>query len=284
MSSAGSFYKGVPLYDYDPVDVREAKRILSEFGGGSVDLTLDDRTGMAKLVLNNPSKKNALSGKMIAEFSDAVDRLEALAGVRSVVVTGAQEGGGFCTGGDLEFVKRAASPHMGVLMSTVMTDALTRLADLPVVSTAYINASGALGGGAEIAFACDHRLMTPDSRIGLIHVRLGIVPAWGGIAHLLRNACCPRSTALDFVTSGRILTAGEAVARGLATRVVADEAEAEAWLGESVGGRRDPAVGRAAKAAFLAAHDTTTQTRIFANLFGGVENKKALDMNLKHKQ
>ena len=78
---------------------------------------------------------------MLVEMADAVSSLESWTTGKAVIVRGAQ-GGGFCAGGDLDFVRRIVSPQMGFNMSTLMTDTLTRLHKLPLLTLSYIEGSG----------------------------------------------------------------------------------------------------------------------------------------------
>lgn len=85
----------------------------------------------------------------------------------------------FCSGGDLNTVKKISNPDDGYRMSTLMHDTLTRLHQLPLVSVALIQGK-ALGGGAELATACDFRLFTNKGEIGFVQGRMGVVTGWGG--------------------------------------------------------------------------------------------------------
>lgn len=124
--------------------------------GGSVDLKKDDFTGIATLIMNNPSRKNAFSGKMMVEFYECILELEKWDSGKCVVLAGA--GDTFCSGGDLETVQKQISK--GKEMSELMQTATSRLFNLPLVSVAAIEGH-ALGGGAELATACDFRIMKP---------------------------------------------------------------------------------------------------------------------------
>jgi enoyl-CoA hydratase/carnithine racemase len=96
----------------------------------------------------------------------------------------------------------------GLRLATIMGDALARLEALACPTIAALNGP-ARGGGAEIAVACDLRVMAEDADIGFVHTRLGIVTAWGGGQRLLRAVGYAR--ALDLLTTGRVLSAVEAL-------------------------------------------------------------------------
>jgi enoyl-CoA hydratase/carnithine racemase len=126
-----------------------------------------------------------------------------------------------------------------------MAEALDRLEALPIPTIAAIEGP-ALGGGAEIAVACDIRIMAEAATLGMMHVRLGITPAWGGGQRLLRLTGYAR--ALEWLTMGRVLTAQEAFSYGLANRVVGKgQAMAEASAVAQSIIANDPASVQAAK-------------------------------------
>lgn len=150
------------------VDFREQ---LLTYKGGSIDLLKQDN-GIAVLKINNENKRNALSGKMMVDFSIAVEELESWSEGRGLIVCGA--GKYFCSGGDLETVKNICDSETGYKMSRFMHNTLNKMLNLPLVSVALIEGS-ALGGGAEITTACDFRLMTENASIGFVQVKMGVV-------------------------------------------------------------------------------------------------------------
>ncbi|TMS36941.1 hypothetical protein L596_003992 [Steinernema carpocapsae] len=107
---------------WGPLDWENTRAHFSRFVGGSVTVTKDDR--LATIVLNNPGKKNSLSGKMMVDLENCVRELESWNGT-AVVITGTE--GDFCTGGDLEFVKKTATPEDGNKMISYLGRILNRL-------------------------------------------------------------------------------------------------------------------------------------------------------------
>ncbi|KAF0686242.1 Aste57867_21947 [Aphanomyces stellatus] len=178
-------------------------------------------TRTAVVELHNPSARNAISGKMMAELTDAVNQLEELVhSLGCVVIRGS--GGHFCAGADLRVAKdHLSSPEGGATMSRVMTHALTRFRRLPITSVAIVEGA-AIGGGAEITTACDFRVMARSATIQFVHARMGVSPGWGGGARLVQLVGRQRSLRL----LGRMekLSSAEAHAMGLADEVVDDDA------------------------------------------------------------
>jgi enoyl-CoA hydratase len=171
--------------------------------------------GVAGLTLNRPDALNALNWQAMDQFAAAVDRLHERTDLRAVIVHGA--GRAFCSGGDLFELHEFPQFEDGLRLATIMGDALDRLESLPCPTIAAIEGP-ALGGGAEIALACDMRVMAEGATLGMMHVRLAISSAWGGGQRLLRLVGYP--LALEWMTIGRVLSAEEARHHGLTSRVV----------------------------------------------------------------
>lgn len=171
---------------------------------------------VAHLTLNNPPL-NLISDDLLAELDSALVTLEDAApgDVRVVVVTGTGERA-FSAGSD---VKNFES-HRGAAGRSHFTreEAVTkRLADLPMPTIAAIEAT-ALGGGLELALACDIRVASERASLGLPEVRLAVTPGAGGTQRLPRAVGVAR--AKEMTLTGRILDAREAERIGLVSRVV----------------------------------------------------------------
>jgi enoyl-CoA hydratase/carnithine racemase len=158
-------------------------------------------------------------------------------------------------------------------MSRAMTTVLDTLLDLPVPTVAAIGGP-ALGGGAEIATACDFRVMGDESRIQFVQARLGIAPGWGGTARLVR--LLGRRKAFRVLCAPRAISPGEATEIGLADHRCGPDAVAGAleWLDDVR--TLAPAAVRAVKRQ-LVARDPEQAVEAFATLWNGAEHKKALE-------
>lgn len=162
---------------------------------------------IALITLENSARANAISPAMMVQFSEAVDALDRWSAGRAVILTGS--GGTFCSGADLKSSPDLYTEFSGRAMSEVMSDATNRLRGLPLLSVAAI-AGAAVGGGAELATACDYRCMTESAVIQWVHVSRGVTPGWGGLRRLCRLV--GRSHALFIAGSGGALTAHQAAA------------------------------------------------------------------------
>ena len=173
--------------------------------------------GIGTLTLNRPSVRNALNWEAMYAFAEAVEVAHNSPDLQALIVTGSE--GAFCAGGDLYELDRYPSRLDGVRLTTIMGDALDRLEELPCPTIAAIEGP-AMGGGAEIALACDLRVMAESAILGLMHVRLAICPAWGGGQRLMRLVGYAR--ALAWLAAGRVLSAAETLACHLTNLLTPD--------------------------------------------------------------
>ncbi|HEY6710069.1 MAG TPA: enoyl-CoA hydratase-related protein [Actinomycetota bacterium] len=170
---------------------------------------------VATVTLDRPEALNAISTELALELAAAVEPLGVNPEVRAVVLTGAGERA-FCVGADLK--QRAGFDDHGWFVQREAFRrgfAAVRRCPLPTVAAV---AGFALGGGTELALACDLVVAAEDATFGLPEVRLGLVPAGGGTQLLARRV--GRSAARDLVLTGRRVGAAEALALGLVDRVV----------------------------------------------------------------
>ena len=178
------------------------------------DLRLERADGIAVMTIDRPQAMNAIALTTMDEFDSALDELTA-GDDRVVVLTGAGERA-FIAGGDVKQLEAVRSEEFALEMASRFRASLDRLSSLPVPVVCALNGV-ALGGGAEVAVACDFRLAIETARIGFIQVSLAVIPAWGGVERLA--AMIGRARALYLLTSGKVLTAPEALEYGLVERV-----------------------------------------------------------------
>jgi enoyl-CoA hydratase/carnithine racemase len=181
-------------------------------------LRVERRSGAAILTLNRPERQNALSRELVTELGRAGRELFTDAEVRAVILTGEGQRA-FCAGADLK--ERSGMSESEVLaMLALYRSELAWLSSFRAPVIAAINGV-ALGGGLELALACDLRLAVESARLGLPETSLGIIPGAGGTQHLPRLIGPAR--ARELVLLGRRLTAEEARTIGLVNQVVADD-------------------------------------------------------------
>jgi enoyl-CoA hydratase/carnithine racemase len=179
------------------------------------DLTLEVRRGVATLSINRPKSRNALALQTMAELDHALDTVQA-GRARVLVIRGAGTKA-FCAGGDLKELEQIRSVTEAAAMARRMRATLDRLPQLSIPVIAGVNGD-ALGGGAELAVACDFRIAASHARIGFAQVTLGIMPAWGSNERL--TELVGRGRALHLLLGGHAITATDALGVGLFEVVV----------------------------------------------------------------
>jgi enoyl-CoA hydratase/carnithine racemase len=179
---------------------------------------------VARLTLQRPAERNAMTPRMGREVASAVEQLNADDDVRVVVVTGA--GKGFCSGADLRTLGAEAGSgdgEEGLGGGENFYRAFLAIRDLRVPSIAAINGH-AIGAGFCFSLGADLRVMHKDAKVGMTFVRLGIHPGMAATWTLPRLV--GPSVAADLLYTGRLVGADEALALGIANRVAGDDFDA----------------------------------------------------------
>jgi enoyl-CoA hydratase len=167
------------------------------------------------LMLHRADRLNALSSAVARRLATAVAEIERDDDVRAIVIAG--EGRAFCAGADIAELDTLDGPHGFASFVTVLTDAFGALARCPKPSVAAIHGL-ALGGGLELALACDLRIADETARLGVPEIKLGLLPGAAGTARLTR--LLPNGLAKQMLLTGEPLGATEALRHGLVNEVV----------------------------------------------------------------
>lgn len=171
--------------------------------------------GVAALVLDVPDRSvNVLTQQVLTDLEQALDRIAAESSFRLLVIRSGKPGT-FIAGADVRELAAIPSPEEAQRLSQRGQHIFAKLAALPQPSVAIIEGA-CLGGGLELALACDYRVVVnhPRTQLGLPEVELGLLPAWGGTQRLPRIVGLERG--LQMILSGRRLKAADALAWGLA--------------------------------------------------------------------
>ncbi len=180
------------------------------------ELVLAERHGAALVLrLNRPESGNAISREVAEAFGGHLEACAKDVSLRTLILTGSGPRY-FCTGGDVKAYARLASPQELDRVFNLMRDVCDALERLPCPVIAAINGY-AVGGGAELALACDQRIAEASAQIGFPQSRLGIMPGWDGTARLLRAV--GHSAAARLLYSGKRVSAAEAHAIRLVDEV-----------------------------------------------------------------
>jgi enoyl-CoA hydratase/carnithine racemase len=177
-------------------------------------LLLERREAVGWVTLHRPDQRNAIDLAMRGALATGLAELDADPDIRVIVLTGA--GSAFCAGVDLKEGAPRSEGHPLVSAPASIAAPLDALRT-PVI--AAINGP-AVGGGFEMALACDIRIASPNARFALTELRIGSMPGSGGIQRLARAV--PGAVAAGMVLTGEAMPAHEALRVGLVTEVVED--------------------------------------------------------------
>jgi enoyl-CoA hydratase len=182
----------------------------------NIRLEFDDSAGVALLTLNRPKALNALNGDLLRELEEALEDVATRPGARVLILTGAGAKA-FAAGADIAEMQ-GFTPAQAEGFAALGQRVFSRLEALPVAVIAAVNGF-ALGGGCELAMACDIIVASASAVFGQPEVKLGVIPGFGGSQRL----------------TGRSVKADEALRIGLVTELVeGDVVEAAKKLAETI--------------------------------------------------
>lgn len=146
---------------------------------------IENKDGIITFTINREEKHNAVNDEVMNGLQEVITYIQTHNDVRYLVITGAGEKS-FCSGGDLSEFHALETEEEAFGMLSKMGNILYELATLPVPTIALINGT-AVGGGCEIATACDFRLVARHAKCGFIQGTLGITSGWGGGTYLFER-------------------------------------------------------------------------------------------------
>ena len=173
---------------------------------------------VAFIQLNRPSKKNTLNTALRLELAKAAAEIAADPKLRAVIITGGEEF--FCAGADIAEIQGTASSESTYRYAREFQELFDRIENLPQPVIAAVSGF-ALGGGFELAMACDFRIASQTARFALSEVRIGAIPGGGGTQRLPRLIGAAK--AKEMVLTGDPIGAEDARAAGLVLKVVPKE-------------------------------------------------------------
>ena len=249
--------------------VRVDRPAVNPASGATVD-------GVALITLDRPDVLNALDYATLGELVEALEALDADESVRCIVVTGAGERA-FAAGADIKEMADATPVTLSVANNFARWERLRRIRN-PLVAAVR---GFALGGGCELAMACDMVVAADDAVFGQPEIKIGIMPGAGGTQRMTR--ALGKAKAMELILTGRNLTADEAHARGLVSQVVAREETLPAALSLAAEvAQMPPLAVRAAKEAVNRAYELSLEAgleferRNFFMLFASDDQKEGM--------
>lgn len=177
-------------------------------------LKYQQESGIGVLTISRPESLNALNSLFFKEFNDLMQFLQSAKDLKVLIVTG--EGKAFAAGADIAEMHKMKVKE-GYNFSKIGQDAFSKLVNLEVPIIAAVNGF-ALGGGCELAMACDIRIASTEAKFGMPEVSLGLIPGYGGTQRLSRLVGL--GDALYMVLTGQMIDADEALRIGLVQKVV----------------------------------------------------------------
>lgn len=170
---------------------------------------------IAKITFNRPKALNALNQALLGEFAEALGEIEKNEEIKVLVLTGSGDKA-FVAGADITEINKL-SPLEAKFFCKKGHDAISMLQELPIPVIAAVNGF-ALGGGSEMALACDFIYAADSAKFGLPEITLGIIPGFGGTQRLPR--VIGPNLAKEMIFTGKMISAEEAKAYGMVNKVV----------------------------------------------------------------
>lgn len=178
-------------------------------------IQFEPKGDIAIVRINRPEALNAMNTDVISELSKTIDTIGADDSIKVVIITGAGERS-FCAGADISFMVNI-EPMQAERYATSAQGVINKIERLEKPVIAAVNGF-ALGGGCELAMACDIRIASSNAKIGQPEVTIGIPPGWGGTQRLMRLV--GPAKAKEMIFTGKMISADEARQIGLVNKVV----------------------------------------------------------------
>lgn len=182
---------------------------------GYANILVDTDGAVGVVTLNRPQVLNALSQATMHELTEALEALDRDAAIRCVVLTGGERA--FAAGADVNEMARATPVDLLASYRFLQWERIRKISK-PLIAAVR---GYALGGGCELSMLCDMIVAGEGARFGQPEINIGIMPGAGGTQRLTR--AIGKAKAMELILTGRHMTAEEAYAAGLITRVVPDE-------------------------------------------------------------
>ena len=226
---------------------------------------------VAVVTIDREQALNALDVETLTELRDALRELAADDSARAVVVTGAGERA-FVAGADIRYMSGLA-PDEAKVWGALGHEAARLLEEMPKPTLAAVNGF-ALGGGCELALACDIRYAASRAKLGQPEIDLGIVPGWGGTQRLAR--VCGLGVAKDLILTGRTIGAEEALRIGLVSEIADPVLDRALETARTLAGKSPVALRTAKRLLNLSPGALEREAEEFGDLFASEDAKEGL--------
>jgi enoyl-CoA hydratase len=236
-----------------------------------VTVAVERREAVAVVTIDRPDALNALNVETLTELRDRLAELAEDESARVVVLTGAGDRA-FVAGADIKYMG-GLGPDEAKAWGALGHEAARLLEEMPKPTIAAVNGF-ALGGGCELALACDLRYASSRARLGQPEIDLGIVPGWGGTQRLAR--VCGLGVAKELVLTGRQVDAEEALRIGLVNAIADPVLEYALEAAGSLAGKSPVALRVAKRLLNLSPGALEREAEEFGDLFSSEDAKEGL--------
>jgi enoyl-CoA hydratase len=247
-------------------------------------ILLDKQEGVGLITFNRPEALNALNGLLVKELGLALLSLDDDAEIGAIVITGSEKA--FAAGADIK--EMAEKNFADVLSEDLFAEINQIFARIrkPVIAAV---AGYALGGGCEIAMACDFIVAAENAKFGQPEIKLGVIPGIGGSQRLTRAVGKPK--AMDMMLTGRMMDAAEAERSGLVSRIAPTEdlLDTAMEIAGSIAELSSPSVALSKEATNRALETTLAEgilfeRRLFHSLFATDDQKEGMNAFIEKRQ
>lgn len=247
-------------------------------------ILLDKQEGVGLITLNRPEALNALNSKLIKELGDTLLSLDADKDIGAIVITGSEKA--FAAGADIK--EMSVKTYADVLAEDLFGEINRVFASVRTPVIAAVSGY-ALGGGCEIAMACDFIIAAENAKFGQPEIKLGVIPGIGGSQRLTRIV--GKSKAMDMMLTGRMMDANEAERAGLVSRIAPTEdlIDTVMEIAGTIAELSTPSVSLAKEATNRALETTLAEgllfeRRVFHSLFATDDQKEGMAAFIEKRQ
>ncbi len=247
-------------------------------------ILLDKQEGVGLITLNRPDALNALNGRLLVELGEALLSLNSDDDIGAIVMTGSEKA--FAAGADIKEMSELTFADVAKQDMFAHINGVFARIRKPVIAAV----SGyALGGGCEIAMACDFIIAGENAKFGQPEIKLGVIPGIGGSQRLTRLV--GKSKAMDMMLTGRMMDAEEAERSGLVSRVepTEDMLDKAMEVAAAIADLSAPSVALAKEATNRALETTLAEgllfeRRAFHSLFATEDQKEGMNAFIEKRQ
>lgn len=234
--------------------------------------------GIIRCALSRPKKRNALNAELVEKLLELTEVVELRQELVCVMLT-AGDSPDFCAGGDLGFLSGLSSSE-ALAFSDKVYRLCVRIESSPALWCAMLRGK-TIGGGAELALACDRRFVTECSTLSFSQLKMGLPSGWGGFARLSRQV--GHATAVGMILEAQVLDTQTQIQYGMSESILGDDVKTmQEWMSRWC--TRDAAVLRSAMKTLKGDGERAIERTMFAQSWGQTAHREALESFLTRRR